>query len=157
MERRLSISVAENSATPIPLVNKGSAWFFDTRAAKQEILYRRIGENELSTIRVCQELETAEKEYHAAQHDAYAQKIFSDEGQHNGLYWEPAGGDLRSPMTASRGSLRARRWQFQQPERQCHHVSRLLFPHLEASGEKRVTAAKSPVSWPIQRNTGRQA
>ncbi len=88
---------AENWPTPIPLVNKGSACVRH-QSGEAKILYRRIGENELSTIRVCQELETAEKEYHAAQHDAYAQKIFSDEGQHNGLYWKPAGGDLRSPI-----------------------------------------------------------
>lgn len=89
---------AENWPTPIPLKNKGNSWYFDAGAAKQEILYRRIGENELSTIRVCQELETAEKEYHAAQHDEYAQKVFSDEGQHNGLYWKAADGDLQSPI-----------------------------------------------------------
>src|ERR1700690_628333 len=60
---------AENWPTPIPLVSQGSSWYFDTEAGKKEILYRRIGENETSTIRVCQELVAAEKEYHAAQHD----------------------------------------------------------------------------------------
>jgi hypothetical protein len=89
---------AENWPTPIPLVNKGNTWYFDSGAGKQEILYRRIGENEMSTIRVCQELETAEKEYHAAQHNEYAQKIISDEGQHNGLYWKTADGQLQSPI-----------------------------------------------------------
>src|SRR6202167_2752057 len=47
---------AENWPTPIPLMNKGNAWYFDTEAGKKEILYRRIGRNEMSTIRVCQEL-----------------------------------------------------------------------------------------------------
>ena len=56
---------AKNWPTPIPLVNKGNLWYFDTDAGKREILYRRIGRNELSTIRVCQELVAAEKEFYS--------------------------------------------------------------------------------------------
>ena len=56
---------AENWPMPIPLVNKGNLWYFDTQAGKKEILYRRIGQNEISTIRVCQELVAAEKEYYS--------------------------------------------------------------------------------------------
>ncbi len=89
---------AENWPTPIPLVKAGDAWYFDTDAGKQEILFRRIGENEMSTIRVCQEFVAAEKEYHSAQHDEYTQKIYSDEGQHNGLYWKTADGEPQSPI-----------------------------------------------------------
>ena len=89
---------AKNWPTPIPLVNKGNSWNFDTEAGKKEILFRRIGRNEISTIRVCQELVAAEKEYHSTQHTEYAQKIFSDEGQHNGLYWKAAGRETQSPI-----------------------------------------------------------
>ncbi len=89
---------AENWPTPIPLVNKGKTWYFDTDAGKMEILFRRIGRNEMSTIHVCQELVAAEKEYYAAQHGEYAPKIFSDEGQHNGLYWKVADGEPQSPI-----------------------------------------------------------
>jgi hypothetical protein len=89
---------AKNWPTPIPLVNKGKSWYFDTEAGKREILYRRIGRNEISTIRVCQELVAAEKEYHSNQHSEYAQKLLSDEGQHNGLYWKAAAGELPSPI-----------------------------------------------------------
>jgi len=89
---------AENWPTPIPLVNKGNAWYFDTEAGKKEILYRRIGRNEISTFRVCQELVAAEKEYYSAQHSEYAKEIFSDEGQHNGLYWKAAEGEPQSPI-----------------------------------------------------------
>ena len=88
---------AHNWPTPIPLVNKGNLWYFDTEAGKKEILYRRIGRNELSAIRVCQELVAAQKEY-SAEHKEYAQKIFSDEGQHNGLYWKATGGETQSPI-----------------------------------------------------------
>ncbi len=88
---------AHNWPTPIPLVHKGNAWYFDTEAGKKEILYRRVGRNEISAIRVCQELVAAEKEY-SAQRREYAQKIFSDEGQHNGLYWKAANGEPQSPI-----------------------------------------------------------
>jgi len=85
---------AQNWPYPIPIVSKGSIWYFDTDAGKNEILYRRIGRNEMSTIRVCQELVAAQKEYYAS-HSEYAQKIHSDEGQHNGLYWQ---GEPQSPV-----------------------------------------------------------
>ncbi len=88
---------AKNWPTPIPLVNKGGSWYFDTEAGKKEILYRRVGRNEMSTIRVCQELVAAQKEY-SAQHNEYAQKIFSDEGQRDGLYWKAAAGEPLSPV-----------------------------------------------------------
>jgi hypothetical protein len=88
---------AHNWPTPVPLVNKGQAWYFDTDAGKREILYRRIGRNEISAIRVCQELVAAEKEYFA-QHKEYARKIFSDEGQRDGLYWKAESGEPQSPI-----------------------------------------------------------
>jgi hypothetical protein len=89
---------AKNWPAPIPLVIKGNSWYFDTAAGKMEILYRRIGRNEMSTIRVCQELVAAEKEYYAMQHSEYAAKIFSDQGQHNGLFWKGADGEPQSPV-----------------------------------------------------------
>jgi hypothetical protein len=89
---------AENWPAPIPLANKGTAWYFDTEAGMKEILYRRVGRNEMSTIRVCQELAAAQKEYYAEQHGEYARQIFSDEGQHNGLYWKAADGEPQSPI-----------------------------------------------------------
>jgi hypothetical protein len=89
---------AHNWPTPIPLMNKGNSWYFDTETGKKEILYRRIGRNELSAIRVCEELAAAQKEYYGAQHNEYAQKILSDEGQHNGLYWKAADAEPQSPV-----------------------------------------------------------
>ena len=76
---------ARNWPTPIPLVDKGGSWFFDTEAGKQEILYRRVGRNELSAIRVCQELAAAQKEFRSTHGDQYAREIFSERGQQNGL------------------------------------------------------------------------
>ncbi len=89
---------AENWPTPIPLMNKGNVWYFDTEAGEQEIVYRRVGRNELSAIRVCQELVAAQKEYFAQHHNQYAQQIFSDEGQHDGLYWKISAGEPDSPI-----------------------------------------------------------
>jgi hypothetical protein len=89
---------AENSPTPIPLEMKEKLWFFDGQAGKKEILFRRIGRNELSAIRVCEELVAAQKEYFAMQHNEYARQIFSDGGQHNGLYWEVSDGEPQSPI-----------------------------------------------------------
>jgi hypothetical protein len=88
---------AENWPTPIPLLNKGNSWYFDTAAGEQEILFRRIGLNEMSAIRVCQQLVAAQKEYYAS-HKEYAQRIFSSEGQHNGLYWKVTGSEPESPI-----------------------------------------------------------
>jgi hypothetical protein len=89
---------AENWPTPIPLVSRGNSWYFDTNAGKQEILYRRIGRNEVSTIGISQELVAAQKEYSSSQHNEYARKIKSDEGQHDGLYWSAAEGQPKSPI-----------------------------------------------------------
>jgi hypothetical protein len=89
---------AQNWPSPIPLVKKGNLWYFDTDAAKQEILFRRIGQNEMSAIRVCQELVAAEKEYFSKEHDEYAQNFVSDEGKHNGLYWLADNDQFESPI-----------------------------------------------------------
>lgn len=94
---------AENWPTPIPLEHKSGAWYFDTAAGKKEILYRRIGRNELSAIQVCRELVDAEKEYYGQAHDGesgnqYAQKLVSDAGKHDGLYWQASAGESESPI-----------------------------------------------------------
>jgi len=90
--------VAENWPTPIPLAMKGNLWFFDTEAGKKEVLFRRIGRNEYSAIQVSQELVAGQKEYYATQHNEYAKQVYSDEGQHNGLYWKASDGEPQSPM-----------------------------------------------------------
>ncbi|MGC1258655.1 MAG: DUF2950 family protein, partial [Candidatus Acidiferrales bacterium] len=72
---------AENWPSPIPLMKKGNIWYFDTVAGKKEILYRRIGKNELSAIRVCQQLVAAQKQYYSQENKEYAQRFVSDEGK----------------------------------------------------------------------------
>lgn len=60
-------------------------------------MFRRVGRNEASTIRVCQEFVKAEQDY-SAKHGEYTGKVVSDEGQHNGLYWKAAEGETQSPI-----------------------------------------------------------
>jgi Protein of unknown function (DUF2950) len=89
---------AENWPMPLPLMQKGGSWYFDTDAGRREILYRRIGRNELATIQICQQLVAAQKEYYGLQHNEYAEKLFSDKGQRNGLYWKAGEGETPSPI-----------------------------------------------------------
>jgi hypothetical protein len=89
---------AENWPMPIPIVQSGHAWYFDTPAGEREILYRRIGRNELSAIRVAEELAAAEREYHSTHHGEYARRIFSAPGRHDGLYWKVDRGEPQSPI-----------------------------------------------------------
>lgn len=56
---------AENWPFPIPLVQKNGAWYFDTATGKQEILFRRIGENEATAIAVCEEFAIAKNDERA--------------------------------------------------------------------------------------------
>jgi hypothetical protein len=92
---------AENWPLPIPLVNNHGSWYFDTAAGKDEILFRRIGRNELAAIEACRDLVDAQKQYFAHAPGApkqFAQKLVSDEGQHNGLYWHGADDEFDSPI-----------------------------------------------------------
>jgi Protein of unknown function (DUF2950) len=93
---------AENWPFPIPLVSKEGAWYFDTAAGKDEILFRRIGKNELSAIQACSDLVDAQKQYYLRAPygfaDQYAQKLVSDAGKHNGLYWQETGDQFDSPI-----------------------------------------------------------
>jgi hypothetical protein len=93
---------AENWPLPIPLDNKNGAWYFDTQAAKDEILFRRIGKNELLAIQACSDLVDAQKQYYdkapSGYRKQYAQKLVSDAGKYNGLYWEETGDQFNSPI-----------------------------------------------------------
>ncbi|TMA60844.1 MAG: DUF2950 domain-containing protein [Deltaproteobacteria bacterium] len=88
---------------PIPVVKKGQVWVFDTAKGKEEILNRRIGENELFTIQVCLAIVDAEREYAIKDRNRdglleYAQKLASDPGKKNGLYWDAKQGEPQSPL-----------------------------------------------------------
>lgn len=87
---------------PIPIVNDGGKWHFDTAAGKEELLYRRIGHNELGAIAACRGFIDAQKDYAAAGHDGlpagiFAQKLMSTPGKQDGLYWETKEDEPASP------------------------------------------------------------
>jgi len=93
----------ENWPFPIPIVKNNDRWLFDTEAGKEEILNRRIGENELISILVCRSYVKAQREYILKDWDsdgifAYAQKLRSDPGKRNGLYWKAAPEEEVSPL-----------------------------------------------------------
>jgi Protein of unknown function (DUF2950) len=88
---------------PIPLVKKGNEWLFDTKAGRQEMLYRRIGSNELDAIAICRGYVDAQQEYALEKHDnsevnQFAQRVISTPGKHDGLVWHNADGSLGGPI-----------------------------------------------------------
>ena len=88
---------------PVPLVQDGNSWRFDTAAGKAEVLARRIGRNELAVIRVCATYVAAQHRYAADRHDGkpaglYAQSFRSDSGKENGLFWPETKGQKLSPL-----------------------------------------------------------
>lgn len=90
---------------PFPLVKSDKGWQFDTAAGLEEILARRIGENELEAISNLRNYIEAQQEYASDDRDGdnvleFAQKLISSEGTHDGLYWPAADGEDDSPAGA---------------------------------------------------------
>ncbi len=91
-------------AMPIPVVSEAGAWRFDTDQGQDEILARRIGENELGAIAVCRAIADAQHDFadmnakSAGEPRVYAQRFVSSTGARDGLYWEAAAGEPQSPL-----------------------------------------------------------
>jgi len=88
---------------PIPIVKQKGKWSFDTKTGRQEILNRRVGENELNAIAICRGFAEAQHEYAQEKHDdskvnQYAQKIISTPGKHDGLAWQDTDGSWGGPV-----------------------------------------------------------
>ena len=102
---RAVLSVGSNDwPFPVPIVRRGSKWFFDSKQGHDEILFRRIGTNELDAIQICRGFVVAQKEYASEVHDnsgvnQYAQKIISTPGKQDGLYWQNADGTPGGPIS----------------------------------------------------------
>jgi hypothetical protein len=91
---------------PVPLVRIAGKWYFDAEAGHDEILFRRVGANELDAIEVCRGFVEAQKEYALELHDdsgvhQYAQRILSTPGKQDGLYWKNADGTEGGPISES--------------------------------------------------------
>lgn len=86
---------------PVPIVKRSSGWAFDAAAGRQEILYRRIGANELTAIEICRGFVEAQHQYALEKHDGvtqYAQRIISSPGKQDGLAWKNADGTWGGPV-----------------------------------------------------------
>lgn len=88
---------------PVPIVKRGGKWSFDAKAGRQEILYRRIGRNELDVIEICRGFVEAQHEYALMKRDGsganqYAQRLISTPGKQDGLAWQFADGTWGGPV-----------------------------------------------------------
>ena len=88
---------------PIPLVKDEKRWRFDPRRGREEIIARRVGRNELSTMQVCLAYVDAQREYYAQDRDGdgileYAQRFDSGAGKRDGLYWPTPPAEPPSPL-----------------------------------------------------------
>jgi hypothetical protein len=87
---------------PIPIVSTKEGWRFDTQTGAEEILDRRIGENEIAAIGVLKSYVDAQREYAERDRDGkgvqYARRILSSDGKSDGLYWPTASGEAESPF-----------------------------------------------------------
>jgi hypothetical protein len=94
---------SEDWPFPVPIVKSGNRWFFDGKAGLQELLYRRIGANELDAIQICHGYVEAQYEYAMQPREGfdvnqYAQHIISAPGKQDGLAWQNADGTWGGPI-----------------------------------------------------------
>jgi DUF2950 family protein len=88
---------------PIPMVQRDGQWIFDVAAGREEILARRIGENELSTMKALLAYYDAQNDYadmfkSKSGQAVYAQRVVSSPGKKDGLYWPTSGNEQPSPL-----------------------------------------------------------
>ena len=101
--RRAFLNIGDDDwPFPVPLVKGPAGWSFDTRAGRTEILYRRVGNNELTAIQICRGYVEAQHEYALAKKEGgvnqYAQRIISTPGTQDGLAWQNADGTWDGPV-----------------------------------------------------------
>jgi len=94
----------EHWPLPVPLVKIAGHWYFHAKAGRDEILFRRVGANELDAIDVCRGFVEAQQDYALELHDdsrvhQYAQRIISTPGKQDGLYWKKADGSDGGPIS----------------------------------------------------------
>lgn len=104
-DRRVLVVGPEDWPLPIPLVEDAGRWRFDVAAGAQEIVDRRIGQNEIEAIRTLQAIADAQNDYFARRQATgstgyYARQFISAPGRRDGLYWPTADGDTPSPLDA---------------------------------------------------------
>ena len=101
--RRAFLTIGDDEwPFPVPLVKGASGWSFDSRAGRMEILYRRVGSNELNAIQICRGYVEAQHEYALIKRgtgvNQYAQRIISTPGKQDGLAWQNSDGAWDGPI-----------------------------------------------------------
>ena len=100
---RMVLSVGKNDwPLPIPIVKDKGEWHFDSFQGARDLVDRRIGRNEIAAIWTALAYVDAQKLYFemmdAEGAGAYAQRLASTPGRHDGLYWPAAAGGPESPL-----------------------------------------------------------
>jgi hypothetical protein len=125
-DRRILVVGNDDWPMPIPLVRRDGKWMFDGEAGVDELIYRRVGANELGAIAVSRGFVDAQIEYAAAGRDdapagIYALKLVSDEGLQNGLYWPTADDEPPSPAGEFVAAAAAEGYRRMEGERTPYH------------------------------------
>ncbi len=103
-KRRAFISIGDDHwPFPVPIVKVAKGWAFDSKAGRNEVVFRRIGRNELDAIEICHGFVEAQDEYAMTKHDGstvnqFAQKIISTPGKQDGLAWQDKDGNWQGPV-----------------------------------------------------------
>jgi hypothetical protein len=129
---------------PFPIVRDGTTWYFDIERGNEEILYRRVGRNELGAIGVCEGYVQGQIEYASSGHDGnpqgiYAQRFNSQPGKQDGLYWSTPKGGAGSPMGSLVGSAAPEELKGESPS----PYNGYLYKILTTQGESAPGGAKS--------------
>ncbi|HET6250867.1 MAG TPA: DUF2950 domain-containing protein [Tepidisphaeraceae bacterium] len=155
----------KNWPFPIPLVKSDKGWSFDTAAGKEELLNRRIGENELNAISVCRAYVAAQKAYASKPRSddkiiQYARHFRSSDGKHDGLYWAAGENEEISPMGPLVAEAQAEGYLKNPPNGQHHPYHGYFFHILTSQGEAapggkmdyivdgRLTKGFAMIAWP---------
>jgi hypothetical protein len=161
--RKLLVVGDEDWPLPIPIVQRDGRWMFDGEAGVDELIYRRVGANELGAIDVCRGFVSAQLEYAAEGRDGdpagiYALKLVSDDGLHNGLYWPTEDDEPPSPAGPFVAAAAAEGYRRGEGERMPYHgyYYRMLYAQgPNASGGAReyfadglLTEGFALVAWP---------
>ncbi|MCW5890199.1 MAG: DUF2950 family protein [bacterium] len=163
---RVAILGREDWPFPIPLVKDAGGWRFDTAAGRDEIVNRRIGNNELGAIDVARAYVEAQREYAAADRGAgtgvYAQKVRSTPGQRDGLYWDDPDGKAPSPLGPFLADADAEGYRAAEPGAAPRPYHGYLFRILTAQGasapggahsyvaDGKMTGGFALVAWPAE-------
>ena len=159
--RKLALLGNDAWELPIPLVAESGGWRFDVDAGREEVLNRRVGRNELSTIATLHELVVAQREYAGEGRDGnppgFARRLLSTEGKHDGLYWPVADGETPSPLGLFVAEAAEEGYTGSKPNPYHGYLYRLLTEQGASApggaksyvdGEDRLTRGFAVIAWP---------